>query len=70
MPRKKLTDGLDWASDFLNLRGWNVIVIGPARIQQAAGARKFCYELVISFTGKHTKSKEEDGSQRLPARRG
>lgn len=39
------------AAQFLERRGWNVLVIGTSRVQQQPFERKFNYELVLSFTG-------------------
>lgn len=38
-------------ASYLQQHGWNVVVIGGARVQQPIGERKFNYEFVVRFTG-------------------
>lgn len=56
-PESKKSKGLRAIAKFIEAQGWNVIVIGPARIEQDIGAREFCYRLSVDFTGAKKQAK-------------
>lgn len=43
---------LSAVAEFLERRGWKVLVIGSPRIQQQPGDLQLNYEFVLKFTGK------------------
>lgn len=44
-------DPLKQIAKYIESKGWKVVVIGPAQIQQQTGSFKYNYEFVVKFTG-------------------
>lgn len=65
MTKKKrtTTDPLEQIAKYIESKGWSVIVIGPAKIQQQIGAPEFNFEFVVNFTG----AKKETAATRSKA---
>jgi len=57
MKKDKFNKMVKAICDYMEEKGWQILVIGSSRVQQEINALKYNFELVFRFTGKKIEKK-------------